>query len=82
MDRVVPMNQNNHAQDASGPGNGKKCETEINCISCRYFYITYDPQFPYGCRVAGFKSRWMPAKVMYTSSGLDCQFFSGKGKIR
>jgi hypothetical protein len=82
MERVVPMNQKNQAQGASGPGSGNKCEKAINCMSCLHFYITYDPQFPYGCRAVGFKSRWMPSKVMYASSGMDCQFFAGKGKAR
>ncbi|MBE0559026.1 MAG: uracil-DNA glycosylase [Proteobacteria bacterium] len=45
-----------------------------------YFYITYDPQFPYGCRAARFKSRRLPAKEMSASSGMDCQFFAGKEK--
>jgi hypothetical protein len=76
------MNQNDHTRGASGPEVKKKQETEINCFSCRHFYITYDPQFPYGCRAVGFKSRWMPAKGVYESSGMDCQFFVGKGNIR
>ena len=29
--------------------------TELNCFSCCHFYITYETQFPYGCRKAGFK---------------------------
>jgi hypothetical protein len=76
------MNQKNHAQGASGPDGKIKREAEINCFSCQHFYITYDPQFPYGCRAAGFKSRWMPAKEMFASSGMDCQFYSCKGKTR
>jgi hypothetical protein len=76
------MNHNDHAPGASGPDRKNKRETEINCFSCQHFYITYDPQFPYGCRAVGFKSRWMPAKGMYASSGMDCQFFAGKGKMR
>ncbi len=51
---------------------------EINCYSCLHFYITYDPQFPYGCRAVRFKSRRMPAKEMSANSGIDCQFFTGK----
>jgi hypothetical protein len=74
------VNQNDHAKGASGPGRGK--ETDINCFSCRHFYITYDPKFPYGCRAAGFKSRSMPAREMYANSGMDCQFFAGKGETR
>jgi hypothetical protein len=52
--------------------------TEINCFSCCHFYITYETQFPYGCRKAGFKSRLMPSKVMYVYSGIECQLFLEK----
>ena len=52
--------------------------TEINCFTCGHFYITYDPQFPYGCRAAGFKSRGMPSREMAANSGMACQFFLAK----
>lgn len=55
-------------------------EGEINCFSCRHFYITYDPRFPYGCRAAGFKSRGMPSREMMANSQMACQFFAVKGK--
>jgi hypothetical protein len=57
-------------------------ETEINCFSCSRFYITYDIDFPYGCRAAGFKSRLMPSKEMYIISGIECQLFTEKEKLR
>jgi hypothetical protein len=53
---------------------------EIDCFSCRHFYITYDPSFPYGCRVPGFKSRLLPAKEMLATSGIECQLFLEKLK--
>jgi len=48
------------------------------CFACRHFFITYDPQFPYGCRVVGFKSRSMPSREMAVNSGIECQFFTQK----
>jgi len=46
-------------------GTGEQSQrTESNCFSCCHFYITYETQFPYGCRNAGFKSRLLPSKVM------------------
>jgi len=57
-------------------------ETEINCFSCSHFYITYDVDFPYGCRAAGFRSRLMPSKEMYFNSGMECQLFAVKEKLR
>jgi hypothetical protein len=74
------MNPNDREEGASDPVGSSNLAGEINCFSCLYFYITYDPQFPYGCRAARFKSRRMPSKEMSASSGIDCQFFAGKGK--
>jgi hypothetical protein len=54
----------------------------MDCFSCRHFYITYEPPFPYGCRAAGFKSRRTPSQEMFASSGIDCQFFAKKEKRR
>ncbi len=58
----------------------EKQDREIDCFSCTRFYITYDADFPYGCRAAGFKSRLMPSREMAAHSGLECQFFTGKEK--
>ena len=49
-----------------------------DCFSCRHLFITYEPQFPYGCRAVGFKSRGLPSREMVINSGIDCQFFSRK----
>jgi hypothetical protein len=61
-----------------------------DCLKCAHYHITYDPAKPYGCRAMGFKSRRMPAQVVYAASGLVCQLFtlksrpgdSGKGEKR
>ncbi|HOS96623.1 MAG TPA: uracil-DNA glycosylase [Deltaproteobacteria bacterium] len=58
---------------------GKKARHgEISCFKCRYFYITYDSHFPYGCRAVGFKSHRMPSREMYANSGMECQLFQKK----
>ena len=44
-----------------------------NCLSCQFYFITYDIQKPHGCRAMGFKSQQMPHKVVrQTSSGMPC----------
>ena len=48
------------------------------CFQCRYFYITWDPIFPYGCRAMGFKSKKQPSVVVFSSSGLTCLRFEPK----
>lgn len=51
---------------------------QVNCMACRHFYITYEPSHPYGCRALGFKSKELPCRVVYVSSGMECQSFSKK----
>lgn len=52
----------------------------VNCLKCKYYYITWEPATPYGCRVFGFKSRRMPSEVVYQSSGNLCQGYEEKEK--
>ena len=48
------------------------------CRKCVYYYITHDPENPYGCRAMGFKSRRNPALVVFESSGMQCRLFTIK----
>jgi hypothetical protein len=47
---------------------GKK----MNCFECRHFFITHEPDRPYGCQAMGFKSRELPSAVVLRSSGEPC----------
>jgi len=76
------MHPNGREGGGSDPVGTPNRESDIDCYSCRYFFITYDPQFPYGCRAARFKSRRFPSKEVSLSSGIDCQFFARKEKNR
>jgi hypothetical protein len=44
----------------------------IDCFSCKHFYITWDRRFPYGCKALGFKSRSMPSAEVYNASSQEC----------
>lgn len=50
----------------------------VNCMKCRHFYVTWDEQFPRGCRAHGFKTREMPSAVVLRSSGFHCLKFEDK----
>lgn len=50
----------------------------INCLKCKFYYVTWDSRMPYGCKAFGFKSRQMPSIVVYKSSGKSCQGFEEK----
>jgi hypothetical protein len=76
------MYPNGRGGGAADPVGSPKRASDIDCFSCRYFFVTYDPRFPYGCRAARFKSRRIPSMEVLLSSGIDCQFFAGKVKNR
>jgi hypothetical protein len=48
---------NGRGGGASDPVGSAKRESDIDCFSCRYSFVTCDQQLPYGCRAARFKSR-------------------------
>lgn len=51
----------------------------ITCHKCLYYFVTWDPPLPHGCRIMGFKSRLMPAtEVRRTMQGKDCLLFKAK----
>lgn len=49
-----------------------------NCMKCIYYYVTWDPSRPRGCKFFGFKSRAMPSAVVFRSSGSECEAFKKK----
>lgn len=52
----------------------------VSCFNCIHFYITWDKEFPRGCKALSFKSRQMPSAVVFGSSGMECQKFEPRGK--
>ncbi len=48
------------------------------CLDCRHYYVTWDRDFPHGCRAMGFKSRTAPCLVAKDVSGLECLSFAAK----
>ncbi len=51
---------------------------KVDCFHCRYFYITWDRNFPRGCRAMGFKSKEMPHLEVLQASGMECLKFEKK----
>jgi hypothetical protein len=49
-----------------------------NCFQCRHFAVSWDPSFPYMCRLMGFKSRALPAIEVLRVDGVVCQGFAVK----
>ncbi|TYR96774.1 uracil-DNA glycosylase [Rossellomorea vietnamensis] len=53
---------------------------KINCFQCQYFYTTWEPAHPRGCKAYGFKTKAMPSLVVFRSSGESCLKYTPKGK--
>jgi hypothetical protein len=49
----------------------------IDCHTCIFYYVTWEPGFPHGCRGMGFKSRRYPIdEVRHIMKGKDCLLFT------
>ncbi|MCD1258333.1 uracil-DNA glycosylase [Paenibacillus athensensis] len=51
---------------------------KINCLSCKHFYVTWDPQFPRGCKAYGFKTKHLPSAEVLSSTGKPCLSYEDK----
>ncbi|MDR1389575.1 MAG: hypothetical protein LBJ31_06315 [Treponema sp.] len=47
-----------------------------NCLRCDNFYVTWDPAFPRGCYVFGFKGMEMPSAEVFRATGCQCPAFN------
>jgi hypothetical protein len=52
----------------------------IICQKCIYYYVTWEPSKPHGCKAYGFKSHIIPSTVVKNSSKIDCSFYTNNGK--
>lgn len=52
----------------------------VNCRRCAYYYITWEPAHPYGCKAMGFKGRVLPSITVLQSTGNHCILFKEKFK--
>jgi hypothetical protein len=51
---------------------------KIVCPRCQYFYVTWDKNFPSGCKVYRFKTRKTPSDFVYEATGMVCEHFAEK----
>nr|WP_152446166.1 hypothetical protein [Bacillus sp. THAF10] len=50
----------------------------INCLTCKYYYVTWDAKFPKGCKAFGFKTNQLPSLAVFRSSGAPCLKYEPK----
>jgi len=55
----------------------------IDCHRCVHYFITWDENFPHGCRSMGFKSRRYPGEeVRQAMNGQECCLFEPKSLLK
>ena len=52
-----------------------KKPARISCQKCKYFHVTWDRSFPYGCKAMGFKGKTMPYLMVFQASGKSCMAY-------
>jgi hypothetical protein len=57
-------------------------KSEVDCVKCKHFHVTWDPHFPKGCTVFKFKSKYAPSQTVYEATGKFCEEFEEKPKSR
>lgn len=45
----------------------------INCMNCTHYYVTWDKNFPHGCKLFAFKSGKLPSLLVLESTGDKCK---------
>ena len=51
---------------------------EMNCKNCKFFYITWDKKFPYGCKLYEIKSKTTPDAQVLVNTGIACLGYQPK----
>ena len=54
----------------------------VDCHKCKYYYVTWEKNFPHGCRAMKFKCKTLPAAAVYESSKMPCMLFKPKLNTR
>jgi len=50
----------------------------MNCKECKFFYITWDKKFPYGCKLYEIKSKTAPDAQVLINTGVACLGYEPK----
>lgn len=50
------------------------------CIKCAYYFVTYDPTRPKGCKKFNFISAKLPSVLIKEETGEECLAFKERNK--
>ena len=48
---------------------------KVSCNGCKHFQISHDNTRPWLCNKFAFKSKGIPAALVYLETGVECRFF-------
>jgi hypothetical protein len=54
----------------------------IDCRKCRHYYVTWDKNYPHGCKAMKFKSKQLPSIDVRISSHRECLLISKKENVK
>lgn len=63
---IVPGNEEDNPMATDKP---------VKCLKCKYYYNTWNPQKPRGCRVFGFESASIPSYAVKRETGKECEAY-------
>lgn len=53
-------------------------ENRVICQKCKFYFVTWEPSKPHGCKAYGFKSKTIPSIIVKQSSGVQCKLYEQK----
>lgn len=53
-------------------------DQRINCLKCKHFFVTWNPQSSKGCKAYGFESNQIPSVVVALETKKECLLFQQK----
>ena len=53
-----------------------------DCLKCEYFNVTWDRNFPRGCKVFGVKGKMLPSIAVFRATGQHCPSFVKSHRIK
>ncbi|MGK0288851.1 MAG: hypothetical protein ACI86H_000272 [bacterium] len=54
--------------------------TNVRCNQCKHYFVTWDKNYPHGCKKIGFKGTIIPSRYVMQVSGNACLAFETKSK--
>lgn len=57
---------------------GKGQKGMVDCLKCKYYFVTWQKNLPHGCKAMKFKSMQIPSALVRKTSGQECMLFKRK----